>query len=390
MRQKATNYLDWSFSTTFRTQRDLLARRLSNLGSMQTVNVSHTIVFTGGGTAGHVLPTKPVIERCKLRGDRVVFIGSKSGLERQLVEDWDVEFSEITAGKLRRYLSFENVIDAFRVPIGILQALFLLLKLKPDAVFSKGGYVAFPVVVAAWLLRIPVVAHESDLSPGLATRLCTPFVRTQCVSFAQTKTKAKRVVETGTPIRAELLVGDAKRAKTWLNLRSQSKVLVVVGGSLGAEAINHVVHSSIKELAQEFVVIHVCGKGNIEESLRTVENYFQFEYINEQWGDILALADVVISRSGANALFELLSLRKPNLLIPLPLSKSRGDQIENAELAETNGWSVVLPESECTNESLIKKISLIAENVTQWQAKLQTFEFKDSAGLILAELDLVL
>lgn len=354
------------------------------------MNASRMIVFTGGGTAGHVLPTKPVIERCQLRGDRVVFIGSKSGLERQLVEDWDVEFKDITAGKLRRYFSFENAIDAFRVPIGILQALFLLLKLKPHAVFSKGGYVAFPVVVAAWLLRIPVVAHESDLSPGLATRLCTRFVRTQCVSFGQTKTKAKRVVVTGTPIRAELLAGDAERAKTWLKLNSRSKVLVVVGGSLGAEAINHVVHSSIKELAQEFVVIHVCGKGNVDENLRTVENYFQFEYIDEHWGDVLALADVVVSRSGANALFELLSMRKPNLLIPLPLTQSRGDQIENAELAETSGWSVVLPQDQCNQQSLIAKISLILEDLTHWQAKLQTFEVKDSAHLIVAELDQVL
>lgn len=354
------------------------------------MNASRTIVFTGGGTAGHVLPTKPIVERLQDRGDRVVFIGSKSGLERQLVADWDVEFEDITAGKLRRYLSFENFIDAFRVPIGILQALLLLLKSKPNVVFSKGGYVAFPVVFAAWLLRIPVVAHESDLSPGLATRMCTPFVKTQCVSFAQTKTNARRVVVTGTPIRAELLAGDAKRAKTWLKLDSKLKVLVVVGGSLGAEAINQVVHSSIKEFAQEFVVIHVCGKGNIDENLRTVENYFQFEYIDEQWGDVLALADIVVSRSGANALFELLSMRKPNLLIPLPLAQSRGDQIENAELAETSGWSVVLPQDECNQESLTVKISSILENLTQWQAKLQTFEVKDSASLIVAELDQVL
>lgn len=354
------------------------------------MNTSSTIVFTGGGTAGHVLPTKPVIEHLQDRGDRTVFIGSKSGLERQLVADWGVEFKDITTGKLRRYLSFENFIDAFRVPIGMFQALLLLLKIKPNVVFSKGGYVAFPVVFAAWLLRVPVVAHESDLSPGLATRMCTPFVKTQCVSFAQTKIKAKRVVVTGTPVRAELLVGDAARARAWLNLDSRLKVLVVVGGSLGAEAINQVLHASIEKLAQEFVVIHVCGKGHVNENLLTFENYFQYEYINEQWGDVLALADVVVSRSGANALFELLSIRKPNLLIPLPLAQSRGDQIENAELAETNGWSLVLPQDECNQASLIAKISLITENLTQWQAKLQTFEVKDSASLIVAELDQVL
>ena len=354
------------------------------------MSTERTIVFTGGGTAGHVLPTKPVIEQFLSRNDRVIFIGSRSGLERKLVSDWGIEFKEITTGKLRRYFSFENLIDAFRVPIGILQAWLLLLKVKPSAVFSKGGYVAFPVVFAAWLLRIPVVAHESDLSPGLATRLCTPFVKTQCVSFAQTRTKAKRVVVTGTPIRAELRCGDATRAQDWLNLTSDSRVLVVVGGSLGAEAINQVVHVSIEKLAQEFVVIHVCGKGNVKENLRSVENYHQFEYINERWGDVLALAEVVVSRSGANALFELLSLRKPNLLIPLPLTQSRGDQIENAELAEINGWSLVLPEELCDPTSLLASLELITENLTHWQAKLQTFELRDSANLIVTEIEQVL
>lgn len=345
-----------------------------------------TIVFTGGGTAGHVLPTQPVIVRCQDRGDRVVFIGSKSGLERQLVADWGVEFREITTGKLRRYLSIENFIDAFRVPIGVTQAWLLLLKIKPNVVFSKGGYVAFPVVFAAWLLRIPVVAHESDLSPGLATRLCTPFVKTQCVSFARTKTRSKRMVITGTPIRAELMTGVATHARDWLGLTSTSKVLVVVGGSLGAEAINQVVHASIDKLAQDFVVIHVCGKGNLEERLTRVENYYQFEYIDEQWGDVMALADVVVSRAGANALFELLTLRKPNILIPLPLAQSRGDQLENAELAETQGWSKVLPQEYCTPDSLLETIESVTKNLTHWQAKLQTFEVKDSAELILSEI----
>lgn len=354
------------------------------------MSTERTIVFTGGGTAGHVLPTKPVIEQFQSRNDRVVFVGSRSGLERQLVSDWGIEFREITAGKLRRYFSFENLIDAFRVPIGILQAWLLLFRIKPNAVFSKGGYVAFPVVFAAWLLRIPVVAHESDLSPGLATRLCTPFVKTQCVSFAQTKTKAKRVVVTGTPIRGELRAGDAMRAMNWLNLTSDSRVLVVVGGSLGAEAINQVIHTSIDKLAQEFEVIHVCGKGNVNESLRSVKNYHQFEYISEHWGDVLALAEVVVSRSGANALFELLSLRKPNLLIPLPMTQSRGDQIENAELAEINGWSLVLPEEQCNQTSLLDSLELITENLPHWEAKLQTFESKDSANLIVAEIEQVL
>lgn len=351
------------------------------------MSTARTLVFTGGGTAGHVLPTKPVIERIKARGDRVCFIGSRSGLERQLVAEWGVAFYEITTGKLRRYLSFENLTDALRVPIGIVQAWNLLLTIKPSAVFSKGGYVAFPVVVAAWLLRIPVIAHESDLSPGLATRLCTPFVKTQCVSFAQTKIRSKRVVITGTPIRNELMSGVASRARDWLGLTSTSKVLVVVGGSLGAEAINQVVHACIDQLVQDFVVIHVCGKGNVVERLNRVENYYQFEYIHEQWGDVVALADVVVSRAGANALFELLALRKPNILIPLPLAQSRGDQLENAELAEAQGWSKVLPQEHCTPDSLLEAIESLTENLTHWQAKFQSFEVRDSVETILSEID---
>ena len=349
-----------------------------------------SLVFTGGGTAGHVLPAKPIINRFQARGDHIVFIGSNSGLEQKLVEDWGVEFKKITTGKLRRYLSFKNLVDAFRVPIGVIQAWFLLLKVKPQAVFSKGGYVAFPVVFAAWLRRIPVVAHESDLSPGLATRLCAPLVKTQCVTFKQTGTKAKRKVITGNPVRAELLAGNAERARSWLQLTANRQVLLVVGGSLGAEAINQVIHASIDNLAREFVVIHVCGRGNIEERLRTTKNYYQFEYIDEQWGDVLALADVVVSRSGANALFELLTLGKPNVLIPLPLSQSRGDQLENAEMAEVNGWSLVLPEERCNKESLPATIELISGNLAHWQKKLQSFTTQDSTNLIVAEIDRVL
>lgn len=351
---------------------------------------TRTIVFTGGGTAGHVLPAKPIIDQFQDRGDHILFIGSNTGLEQRLVADWGVEFKNITTGKLRRYLSVRNLVDAFRVPIGVIQAWLLLVKDKPQAVFSKGGYVAFPVVFAAWLLRIPVVAHESDLSPGLATRLCSPFVRTQCVTFAQTRTRAKRTVVTGTPVRAELLAGDEARARIWLNLTSSRKILLVVGGSLGAEAINRVIHACIDDLAREFVVIHVCGKGNVEEGLRTIENYFQFEYIDEQWGDVLALADIVVSRSGANALFEFLTLGKPNVLIPLPLAQSRGDQLENAEMAEINGWSLVLPEERCNKDSLLATIELISKNLAHWQTKLQSFTAQDSATLIVTEIDRVL
>ena len=324
------------------------------------------------------------------RGDAVVFVGSNSGLEERLVEDLGIRFESIVTGKLRRYFSFQNLIDMFRVPIGILQSLILVARTRPDAVFSKGGYVAFPVVFASWLLRIPVVAHESDLTPGLATRLCTPFVRSQCLNFDTTQTRASHTVVTGTPIRRDLLNGDADRARNWLNLGQEHKpVLVVVGGSLGAEEINGVVRGCAKELTEKYTVVHVCGAGNVDSGLKDVESYFQYEYIDEQWGDVLALADVVVSRSGANSLFELLTLRKPNILVPLPLATSRGDQIENAEYAEARGWSLVVPQEKLDPESLVSTLELLSGDLNSRRRKMEDFPIRDSLSLIVSELDRV-
>lgn len=324
------------------------------------------------------------------RGDAVVFVGSNSGLEERLVEDLGVRFESIVTGKLRRYFSFQNLIDMFRVPIGILQSLILVARIRPDAVFSKGGYVAFPVVFASWLLRIPVVAHESDLTPGLATRLCAPFVKSQCLNFDTTQTRASHTVVTGTPIRRDLLNGDADRARNWLNLAQEHKpALVVVGGSLGAEEINGVVRGCAEDLIENYTVVHVCGAGNMDVDLSDIKGYFQFEYINEQWGDVLALADVVVSRSGANSLFELLTLRKPNILVPLPLATSRGDQIENAEYAEARGWSLVVPQEKLDSESLISTLDLLTGDLNSRRRKMEDFPIRDSLSLIVSELDRV-
>ena len=324
------------------------------------------------------------------RGDAVVFVGSNSGLEEQLVEDLGVRFESIVAGKLRRYFSLQNLIDMFRVPIGILQSLILVARIRPDAVFSKGGYVAFPVVFASWLLRVPVVAHESDLTPGLATRLCTPFVKSQCLNFDATQTSASHSVVTGTPIRKDLLNGDADQARKWLNLGQEHKpVLVVVGGSLGAEEVNAVVRGCAEKLAENYTVVHVCGSGNVDVGVTDVEGYLQFEYINEQWGDVLALAKVVVSRSGANSLFELLTLRKPNILVPLPLATSRGDQIENAEYAEARGWSLVVPQEKLDQESLVSTLELLTRDLNSRRQKMEDFPIRDSLSLIVSELDRV-
>lgn len=348
------------------------------------------IAFTGGGTAGHVIPAIPVISTLLDLDYSVVYIGSNSGLEEKLLTDLQVRYFGITTGKLRRYFSLKNLVDAFLIPIGILQALLILVRMKPKAVFSKGGYVAFPVVVAAWVLRIPVVAHESDLSPGLATRLCTPFVKTQCVTFEQTKTEARKVVVSGTPIRQFLKKGVAQKARDWLKISDHRPVIVVVGGSLGAQSINDIVRECIDYLCERFTVIHVCGKGNVETSLHATEGYFQFEYIDREWSNVLALADYVVSRAGANALFELLYLQKPNLLIPLPLSVSRGDQIENAEYAKVRGWSLVLPEERLSKEAFMSSLDQLVTHQKRYKANLTAFTVPDAVEVIVREIDAVM
>ena len=341
-----------------------------------------SVVVTGGGTAGHVIPAKPVIQRLIARGTKVTFIGSKSGLEERLVADLAITFQAITTGKLRRYLSFQNFVDLFRVPIGILQAIALVFRIKPDVVFSKGGYVAFPVVVAAWILRKPVVSHESDLTAGLANRLAIPFTHTVCVNFPATRIRARQVMVTGTPIRESLLNGNAERGREFLKVDHHLPVLLVVGGSLGAEQVNAVVREALTDLCTGFKVVHVCGPGKLSTQYQKVDGYAQFEYIDEQWGDVLAAADFVISRAGANSLYELLALRKPHLLIPLPRSASRGDQLENAEMAKKEGWSEVIFEEDLEPQLLCDTVMRMYQNRARWQQKLSGFERPDSVDLI--------
>ncbi len=342
-------------------------------------------MVTGGGTAGHVIPAIPIIERLLEDGLRVTFIGSSSGLEERLVEGLDVTFHAITTGKLRRYFSLENLVDVFRVFVGIWQAFWLLWRIKPMVVFSKGGYVAFPVVFAAWLNRVPIVAHESDLTPGLANRLCLPFLKSLCLNFPETKTRARRVLVTGTAVRPELLAGNAKRGRDWLGVPEGRRVLVVVGGSLGAVAINAVVRDALDQLCATHFIVHVCGAGQVDLSYER-SNYVQHEYITHKWGDVLAAADLVLSRSGANALYELLALRKVNILTPLTRRASRGDQIENAAMAERHGWSFVLPEETLDRQSLLDAVSFVERDLDYWRDKLRTFKLRDSVTLIYEEL----
>jgi UDP-N-acetylglucosamine--N-acetylmuramyl-(pentapeptide) pyrophosphoryl-undecaprenol N-acetylglucosamine transferase len=345
------------------------------------------LLCTGGGTAGHVIPAIPVIERALARGVRVSFIGSTTGLEESLLTGLPIEYHGIATGKLRRYASFENVLDLFRVVAGIWQALRLVRRLKPDVVFSKGGFVSFPVVFAAWLSRVPVVAHESDLTPGLANRLSLPFVKTLTVTFPVTRAHGfrGRTVVAGTPLRDALVNGDAEQGRAMIAAPPGRPVLLVTGGSLGAEALNKAVVDALDDLLQNFVVVHVCGPGKMPDVRR--ENYHSLEYVRDGWGDLLAAADLIVSRAGANTLYELMALRKPNLLVPLSHRVSRGDQIENAAYAVSLGASRRLAEEDLTRESLVAAVHDAWEARPAMSAALAAVETPDSAAVLFAELE---
>lgn len=342
------------------------------------------LLVTGGGTAGHVVPALPVMQAFLDEGVQVDFVGSGSDFERQLVSDMAVTYHGICAGKLRRYFSFENLKDAFKVLWGMVQAVFLLGRLRPDAVFSKGGFVSFPVVFAAWCWRVPVVAHESDLTPGLANRLAMPFVKSLCVNFPVTRPSRFRgeLTYTGTPVRPALMNGDAASGRRLIGAADDRPLLIVTGGSLGADRINEVVREAAPELCQRAHLVHVCGPGKVAPV--TAPDYHPFEYVREEWGDLLAAADLVVSRAGANTLYELLCLKKPNLLIPLSRRASRGDQIENAAWAESEGFSRVIQEEDLTATRLIGAVNEILAAKSEESGRIARFLPPDSVGLIVA------
>ena len=352
------------------------------------------VAVAGGGTAGHVVPAIPIMQALLKQGCEVCFVGGKSGPERELVAPL-VPFHAVSTGKLRRYFSLRNLLDALRIPIGIGQAWWLLRRVRPQVLFSKGGFASFPTVVGAWLNGVPVVAHESDLSPGLANRLSAPFTRTLCVNFDATGSDLsrtdKRVVVSGTPVRGELLAGNAERGRALLGAEPHGErakpVLLVVGGSLGATALNAIVRSALEQLLARWRVVHVCGPGKLDASLAETLGYVQREYVGAEWGDIIAAADLVVSRAGANALCEWLALGKPNLLVPLPTAASRGDQVENAAFAERNGWSLVIPEHELNARTLAEGVAKLADLAPDFARRLETFRTRDSVAIIVGELE---
>ncbi len=342
------------------------------------------VLFTGGGTAGHVTPNLGVIEQLQEEGWTIAYVGSKTGIERELLHESGIEFFAIATGKLRRYISWQNLIDPFRVLLGLFQSIWICLRWSPDVVFSKGGFVAVPVVAAAWLCRIPVIAHESDTSPGLATRLSAPFAVRICVNFEQTLDmlpKGKGQV-TGSPVRRSILSGNGERAARELGL-SGKPMLLVFGGSLGASAINRSVRQVLDTLCQRFDVVHVTGPGQIDPGLQQT-GYWQREFIGAGFGDVFAAADLVIARAGANTIYELLVTRTPHILIPLPRAASRGDQIENAVLFEQLEMSRVIFQENLDGDSLLAEVDIAWQKRASQIVAMEQFEVKDSCALIVS------
>lgn len=338
-----------------------------------------TIIMTGGGTAGHITPNIALIPKLSAAGFSLHYIGLRGGMEEGLIAKQGIPFHGITGGKLRRYLDVKNLTDVFKIGSGFFEAMLVIRKVKPDLVFSKGGFVSTPVVWAAHVLRVPVVAHESDGTVGLANRLALPFVQKVCYTFPETGAElpAGKGVFTGLPIRDGLLHGDAARGRALCSFDGKRPVIVATGGSQGAQFINELLRGCLDDLLERYDVCHLCGRGNLDAGLEGRKGYRQFEYVSEDLPDIFAMADVVVSRAGATSIFELLALKKPNLLIPYSLSASRGDQIVNARSFRKQGFSEVLEQSAATHEKFVSLIDAIYKNRGFYIGKMEASTVKN-------------
>ena len=347
--------------------------------------MSKKIVLTGGGTAGHVTPNLALLPHLKNKGYEISYIGSYEGIEKKLIADYEIPYYGISTGKLRRYFDPKNFTDPFRVIKGFSEAKKILKEINPDVIFSKGGFVSVPVVRAAAALKIPCIIHESDMTPGLANKLCIPVAKKVCCNFPETLNHLPedKAVLTGSPIREELAKGNKLAAYEVCGFTANKPVIMVIGGSLGSVAINKAVREALPSLLQDFQVVHICGKEKIDNLLLTTKGYHQFEYLKAELKDIFAMADIVISRAGANAICEILALKKPNLLIPLPAGSSRGDQILNAASFESQGYSMVVSEDDLTKELLVSKIQELYCNRSTYIQAMAESEQSDSIKTII-------
>lgn len=343
------------------------------------------IVLTGGGTAGHVTPLIALLPALTKEKYDIHYIGSYEGIERKLIEEYNIPYYGISSGKLRRYLDLKNFTDPFKVIKGYREARRILTRLKPDILFSKGGFVSVPVVLAAKKNKIPVIIHESDLTPGLANRIAIPAAKKVCANFPETMKHLppEKAVLTGTPIRNELFSGNKISGLDFCGFTANKPVLMIIGGSTGSRVINDVVRGLLPTLLRDFQIVHLCGKGNLDPKLTGTKGYVQYEYIQDELSDLFASTDLVISRAGANAICEILALRIPNILIPLGLNASRGDQILNAESFAHQGYSYMLKEEDLTVSRLLEAIKSVMENRHKYIEAMNKSELNNSIDTIV-------
>lgn len=337
------------------------------------------IVLTGGGSAGHVMVNLALIPRLMERGWQITYIGSTNGIEKELLSEIKgVKYYGISTGKLRRYFDWKNFKDPFKVLKGVFQATQIIRNEKPNLVFSKGGFVSVPVIIGSKLNGIPSIIHESDISPGLANKISIPFASKVCITFPETKQHlpSAKTEFIGAIVRDELKQGDATRGYHFTDLTKTKPVILVMGGSLGAKKINEVIRNNLKELLHHYHIVHLCGKGHIDDTIKQF-GYKQYEYVNKELSDILAMAHLIISRAGANAIHEFLELKKPMILIPLTRQASRGDQILNAESFKKSGYCEVIEEEKLTSETLMATIKQVSNHSERYIANMKNNE-KDS------------
>lgn len=348
-----------------------------------------TILFTGGGTAGHVIVNLALIPYFHEQGWKIHYIGSKDGIERGLIADLPhVTYHAISTGKLRRYMSIENIKDPFKVIKGIADAWRIIGETKPNIIFSKGGFVSVPVVIAAKMRRVPTIIHESDLTPGLANKLAVPFVKKVFTTFPETvkHIKGDKGIHVGAVVRESLFQGTEQAGYELTGLSTNKQTMLIMGGSIGSQKINEVIRKHLPTLLKKYQIIHICGKGNVDTSIEE-PGYVQYEYVHDELNDIFAITDFVISRAGSNAIFEFLALNIPMLLIPLSLNASRGDQIDNAKSFEEQGFARVLLEEDVTDESLLQSIEDLTKDLRTLKAQLQTDDSEKSRKKVIETIE---
>ncbi|HIU15724.1 MAG TPA: undecaprenyldiphospho-muramoylpentapeptide beta-N-acetylglucosaminyltransferase [Candidatus Ventricola intestinavium] len=345
------------------------------------------IVLTGGGTAGHVSPNQALIPHLLREGWDIHYIGTKSGIERSLIEPMQgVAYHAVSSGKLRRYFDLKNFTDPFRVLAGAVQSVVLIRRLKPHIVFSKGGFVSVPVVLGSALCGVPVVMHESDITPGLANKLCKPFAKAVCTTFPEcANLLGEKGVQTGTPLRAQIFSGTRERGLQLCGFDGRKPVLMMIGGSLGAQSVNAVLREALPALTQKFDVLHVCGRGNLVPELEGRVGYRQFEYLSDGLPDAFACADLVLSRAGSNSLSELMALCKPMLLIPY--HSGRGDQLLNANSLKARGLAHVMVQSDLSAQSLPPAIDALWEDRALLVQRLRALPDADGTRLVLDQIE---